>query len=883
MVFSLAQLNDIIGILRRHKLVFIAEQLGLNYLSQTDKDILTAAGVDLTKYTNSQGQIEHAYLFGLLSEALGDKRAKAMTYAQFQKFIKSGNFIPLTDDEEFALEQLKNRAYTDLNSLGNRIATGTSNIIIKANQTQQNKLRNIVKKKAITAVEHRQTAAKLASELGHATDDWERDWLRIAYYLLHEAYNTGRAKSIFKEHGEDAEVWFDVLEKACIHCRELYLTDPDDIDSEPIVFKLKDVIANGSNIGRKVKDWKATVGPIHPYCFNSSKTRIYTSKGWKKISEIKVGDLVLTHKRRFKQVTQVFKRKYSGESVYHLNYKIDNKKNSRRISFITGNHPILTTNGWKTVEELKITDKIFIETLVCSECNNSIPVLESFNSILNKGLCINCHRRTVAEGQWQNPNFRQYMHDAVTEEMAIRYENMSKEERIEFTKKARKEIKRKYPNGHPWMIDAIKKANKTNGKKKTFIERKLLYFCEQLGIKTITNLCLKRGDRNFRNNVSCYFPDIFIPSLGIILEADGIQWHKDKIYDKNRDEDIKEYFGFDTYRFSEKDILENGEEVFEELNRLFNNHSGNYRLRAVSLCSIEKVKKNSKCNYLYNFSVEDDESYIADGIVVHNCRCTLRYKEPNREWDRSTHSFSKVKKYVPKNKKLQGVKLNIKISKSEENDLEKAHQVGDIHPQNPNWVWTEYAPGKFDWRTNKKKENKSAKSTKIDELREKILKIPTITIFEETDKGLKIGNKITHFIYPYEDLDNYPEEILDIKSHLEDYRKNHDANIALVKDHDTDKYSKLMGFSVAYQFTNDWKNTLSIAKNELITEELYSVLLPYFEERRDDRISHMSNEEIKKFIDEQIKRANSLGRTSGIKIMRGLKPYANALMKRKQS
>lgn len=266
MVFSLAQINDIIGILTKHKLVFIAEQLGLNYLSQNDKNILTAAGIDLTKYTNSQGQIEHAYLFGLLSEALGDKRAKNMTYAQFQKFIKSGNFIPLTEDEEFALEQLKNRAYTDLNSLGNRIATGTSNIIIRANQTQQNKLRNIVKKKAITAVEHRQTAAKLASELGHATDDWERDWLRISYYLLHSAYNTGRAKSIFKAHGEDAEVWFDVLEKACVHCRELYLTDPDDIDSEPIVFKLKDIIANGNNIGRKVKDWKATLDPIHPYC-----------------------------------------------------------------------------------------------------------------------------------------------------------------------------------------------------------------------------------------------------------------------------------------------------------------------------------------------------------------------------------------------------------------------------------------------------------------------------------------------------------------------------------------------------------------------------------------------------------------------------------------
>lgn len=32
-----------------------------------------------------------------------------------------------------------------------------------------------------------------------------------------------------------------------------------------------------------------------------------------------------------------------------------------------------------------------------------------------------------------------------------------------------------------------------------------------------------------------------------------------------------------------------------------------------------------------------------------------------------------------------------------EEDLEKAHKVGDVHP-NGKWVWKEYAPGKFDWR-----------------------------------------------------------------------------------------------------------------------------------------------------------------------------------------
>ena len=266
MILSSAQINDIVAILQRHQLTFIAKQLGLNYLTPADRAILTAAGINLNTFTNSGGVVEHAYLFGLLSEALSDERAKKMNYKQFQQFIKSGQFVPLTEEEEFVLEQVKNQAYNDISGLGSKIIQGTRNTIVRANLREQNRIRNIIKQKTIHAVKHRQSAAKLASEIGHATGDWERDFLRIAYYVLQNAYNYGRARSIFRDYGEDAEVYFDVLEGACKHCARLYLTDPDDPDSVPIVFKLKDVLENGNNIGRKTSEWLPTVSPIHPYC-----------------------------------------------------------------------------------------------------------------------------------------------------------------------------------------------------------------------------------------------------------------------------------------------------------------------------------------------------------------------------------------------------------------------------------------------------------------------------------------------------------------------------------------------------------------------------------------------------------------------------------------
>lgn len=56
-----------------------------------------------------------------------------------------------------------------------------------------------------------------------------------------------------------------------------------------------------------------------------------------------------------------------------------------------------------------------------------------------------------------------------------------------------------------------------------------------------------------------------------------------------------------------------------------------------------------------------------------------------------------------KAKKVDSKKAEPK-AKEEEQPKEKAaktaRKVGDIHPKHPTWVWTEYAPGKFDWRTN---------------------------------------------------------------------------------------------------------------------------------------------------------------------------------------
>ena len=49
------------------------------------------------------------------------------------------------------------------------------------------------------------------------------------------------------------------------------------------------------------------------------------------------------------------------------------------------------------------------------------------------------------------------------------------------------------------------------------------------------------------------------------------------------------------------------------------------------------------------------------------------------------------------------------ISKAYDDEFNKAHKVGDIHP-NGKWVWTEIKPGKFDWRVIKKTKGSTSNS-----------------------------------------------------------------------------------------------------------------------------------------------------------------------------
>jgi hypothetical protein len=55
--------------------------------------------------------------------------------------------------------------------------------------------------------------------------------------------------------------------------------------------------------------------PVSMGCTTDPETLVNTSEGYKRIADIRTGDLVLTHKGRWRPVTQVMRRQYTGELV----------------------------------------------------------------------------------------------------------------------------------------------------------------------------------------------------------------------------------------------------------------------------------------------------------------------------------------------------------------------------------------------------------------------------------------------------------------------------------------------------------------------------------------------------------------------------------------
>ena len=110
---------------------------------------------------------------------------------------------------------------------------------------------------------------------------------------------------------------------------------------------------------------------------------INTNKGSIDIKNVEIDDMVLSHDGKYHRVTKTYKRKFDGEFV---KLKIRGLNLNTKV---THNHEFLTKNGWCKAENLKIGDYLTLESKIFE--NKQTDVLNLYDILLK------CHKFEIKD------------------------------------------------------------------------------------------------------------------------------------------------------------------------------------------------------------------------------------------------------------------------------------------------------------------------------------------------------------------------------------------------------------------------------------------------------------------------------------------------------
>lgn len=388
MLFNNEQIQDILELIDFRFADLVWKIFGPSHLTSQDKEKLRKFGVNPSSLVTKIPPYWANWMFGLLSGKLSDYQAKQITYKDLLDYLARRQYETPSKREIESYEVACNRTYGYLKGLGDKMKKDISSYISDAELQTRMEQERVIREGMKRDILERETTKLIASKISNQLDDWSRDWNRIVETEYQGVFNMGRVQSYMREgDGEDTLIYFDVFPGSCRHCIRLYLTGG--VGSEPKLFTIKELMRNGTNIGRKVNDWKPTIiTSTHPFCYDD-KTEVLTNKGWKFFKDLDKTELFLsvnpdTGEGEYIRAVNWVNQYYEGDMVYRKSKCFDlantpnhihvgKKCGEKRISLISEenlarNFSFLThIPCWKGVDEpfITIDNKKYDTALFC--------------------------------------------------------------------------------------------------------------------------------------------------------------------------------------------------------------------------------------------------------------------------------------------------------------------------------------------------------------------------------------------------------------------------------------------------------------------------------------------------------------------------------------
>ena len=320
MIFNNEQIQEILSLVDFRFADLVWKIFGPSHLTSQDKENLKKHGIDPGSLVKKIPPYWANWMFGLLSGKLSDYQTKQISYKDLLDYLARRQYETPSKREIEEYEMACNRTYGYLKGLGDKMKKDISSYISDSELRMRMEQERTIKEGVKRGIVERDTTKLIAAKISNQLNDWSRDWNRIVETEYQGVFNMGRVQSYMREgDGSNTLIYFDVYPAACRHCIRLYLTAG--IGSEPKLFTAEELIGNGTNIGRRVADWKPTIiTAVHPFCYDD-KVEVLTNKGWKFFKDLDKTELFLsinpeTGEGEYVPAVAWINQYYEGEMVY---------------------------------------------------------------------------------------------------------------------------------------------------------------------------------------------------------------------------------------------------------------------------------------------------------------------------------------------------------------------------------------------------------------------------------------------------------------------------------------------------------------------------------------------------------------------------------------
>lgn len=276
MVISKEALAKIRKIIHKHYSSLLISLVGNSTFTEEEKSEMSKLGVDIE---NPSSLLDLIYFHNILNQP--DSKIAPLSISEMKRQQKD---LPPNKLQEAAVEHINHNFRNLVEDLRADMQAKVEGIVRDENHRYRNrKVTQEIPNLNIDKLIQESTVGQIKQRLRDFTGDSDRNWQRVAITEVSNAISMGSVDRIVSEHPDkpaEVLVYKIIVDDAatCKHCYRFFV----DTDGTPAVYRMGDLLANGTNLGRKVAEWKAVVGPIHPHCRESGLIEL--KPGWKVVS-----------------------------------------------------------------------------------------------------------------------------------------------------------------------------------------------------------------------------------------------------------------------------------------------------------------------------------------------------------------------------------------------------------------------------------------------------------------------------------------------------------------------------------------------------------------------------------------------------------------------